>query len=45
MHLKYVVEANPKKLQTVADEWRLSKDQLVTPDQDETVFKDTRLAL
>lgn len=44
-HLKYVVEADPKKLRAVGDEWRFSKDQLLTPDQDEIVFKDPRLVL
>lgn len=39
-NLKYIVEPDTKKLQKVGGEWRLSKDQLLSPEQDEIVFKD-----
>ncbi|KAG0715183.1 putative oxidoreductase YrbE [Chionoecetes opilio] len=40
MCLKYVVEANQAKLEVVAEEWRISKEKLLTCDQDEKVMQD-----
>lgn len=40
MCLKYVVELNRAKMQAVAEEWRLTEEQLVNPEDDEKVFKD-----
>lgn len=40
MCLKYVVEANRAKLNAVAEEWRLTEEQLLSADQDEKVMKD-----